>query len=58
MLAFVHVFVPAYARLFPMLLSAVIGALTFAAFKGGSGNKRKIRALKERVERLEQREAK
>ena len=57
MLAFIPVFVPICARLFPLLLGAGAGALTVAAVKGGNGNRRKIKALKERVVRLEQRES-
>jgi hypothetical protein len=57
MLAPIPAFVPLGARLFPMLLGAVICALALATLKGGNGSKRKIKVLKERVDRLEQREA-
>jgi hypothetical protein len=58
MIAFIPLFVPVFARLLPVLVGAGAGALTVAAVKSGDGKKRKIKALKERIERLEKSETK
>ncbi len=58
MIAFIPVLVPVCVRLFPLLLGAGAGALAVSAIKTDDSKERKIKELKQEIERLEQKETK
>jgi hypothetical protein len=58
MFAFIPIIVPVFVRFIPLLVGAGAGALAVLAVNGSGRKDEKIRELKERLDRLEQRNPK